>query len=126
MLMGIEALGEVGVARGAIVQKRGAYLEYVAAEFLAVLVGYLVRLVLIYDEKVVIVNVVYLTANEKAFAAREAEKELTAIVDMYIGVGISLLGVIDAKASVVAGVGNSTRAAFKNVVHFYGLAFLEW
>ena len=124
VLMGIKALREVGVASRAIVQKCGAYLEYVAAKFLAVLVGYLVCLVLVDNEKVIIVDVVYLTADEKAFAAREAEKELAAIVDMYIGVRISLLGVVYAKASVVAGVGDSFRAAFKNVVHF--MVSLSW
>ena len=103
VLMGIKTLGKVSVAGGAIVQKCGAYLEYVTTKLLAVLVGYLVRLVLIYHEKVIIVNFIYLTADKEAFAARDAEKKLTAIVYMYIGVRIAFLGVVDAKACVLTG-----------------------
>ena len=79
-------------------QKFGAYLENVATEASVVIIGYLMRLVLIYNEKIVVVYVVDLTADKEAFTPRNAEKDLTAIVDMYIGIRIALLGIIYAKA----------------------------
>ena len=68
--------------------KIGADLKNVAMEILLVIVCDLVRLVLIYNKEIVVLNVVKLTANEEAFATRKAEKHLTAIVNMYIGIGI--------------------------------------
>ena len=103
-------------------KKIGADLEYVTAEaFLIVVIGDLMRLVLVYHENVIIVDVVKLTANEEAFSARQAEKDLTAIVNMYIGIGISVLGIVDSEACVVAGMGNCQRTAFKYAFHFVSL-----
>ena len=124
VLMRIKALGKIGITGGAIVQKFRAYLEDVAVEFRILLIGYFVCFVLVYNKNIVVIYLVNLSADKEGFAAREAEKELATIVDMYIGVRISLLGVVYAKASVVAGVGYSLRAAFKNVVHF--MVSLSW
>ena len=98
-------------------QKFGADLEYVAVKFGILLVGYFMSFELVYNENVVVIYVVQLTADEEAFAARQAEKYLAAIVDMYVGIGVSLLGIIDAEACIVAGVGDGSRAAFKYVFH---------
>ena len=100
-------------------QKLGAYLENVSAEVLIIRIGYLVRLILIYNKNIVIVNVIYLSTDQKALAAGNTEKDLTAIVDMYIGIRIALLRIVDAEACVVAGVGDGERAAFKYAFHIH-------
>lgn len=122
VLMGIEALGEVGIASGAIMQKIGADLKNVAVEISIVIIGYLMRLILIDHKKIVIVHVIKLTADQKAFAARKTEKDLTAIVNMYIRVRISLLGIVDPEACVVAGIGNCQGAAFEYAFHGFFLS----
>ena len=98
-------------------QKFGADLEDVAVKFGILLVGYFMSFKLVYNENVVVIYVVQLTADEEAFAARQAEKDLTAIVDMYIGIWVSLLGIIHSEAGIAASVGDSSRATFKNMVH---------
>ena len=97
--------------------KIGADLKNVAMEILLVIVCDLVRLVLIYNKKIVVLNVVKLTANEEAFATRKAEKHLTAIVYMDIGIGIALLGIVNAKACVITSVCNGEGAAFEYIFH---------
>ena len=72
-------------------EKIGADLEDVAMEFSALLISDLVCLVLVYNENVVIMNVIELTADKEVFVSGKAEKHLTAIVNMYIGIGIALL-----------------------------------
>ena len=119
VLMGIEALGKVGVSGRTIVEKIGTYLKDVSAEAIfIVVVGYFVCFILINNENIVIVNVVQLTADKEAFAARQTEKDLTAIVDMYVRIGISVLGIVDSEACVVAGMGNCQRTAFKYTFHY--------
>ncbi len=85
-------------------QKFRTYLEDVAVKLHTALVGYFMYFVLIDNKNVVVADVVYLSSDKEAFTARQTEKDLAAIVDMYIGIGVSLLGVIDAEACVVAGV----------------------
>ena len=98
-------------------QKLGTDLEDVAAEALVLGICNFVRLVLIYDENIVVVHVVNLSADKKAFSSRYTEKDLTAIVDMYVRIRISLLRIIDSEACVFAGIGYCSRAAFKYVFH---------
>jgi hypothetical protein len=76
VLVRVKTLGKIGISRREIVQKFGADLENVAAEAIVLRVGDLVSLVLIYNENIVVVHVIYLTANEEAFAARKAKKGL--------------------------------------------------
>ena len=106
VLMGIEALGEVGLSCRAIVQKFGADLKDVALEFSAGVIGDLMRFVLINNKDIVIMDVIKLTADQEAFSAGNAEKDLTAVVDMYIGIWIAFFGIVDAESCSLAGVGN--------------------
>ena len=117
VLVRIEALGKIGLTSGAIVQKFGAYLKNKATEACIVVVGDLVRLVLVYNEHVVVIDLVNLPADKEAFATRETEKDLAAIVYMYVGIWVALLGIIHSEAGIAASVGDSSRAAFKNMVH---------
>ena len=117
VLMRIEAFCKVCFTSGAVMQKVGTYLENVSAKISTLLVGYLMRLILIYNENIVVVYLVQLSSNKEAFAARKAEKYLAAIVDMYIGVGITLLRVVNAKACVFAGVCNGKGATIKYAFH---------
>ena len=55
---------------------------------------------LIYNENIVIRHVVKLTAYEKVFSARQTEKYFTAVMYMYIGVGIGGFRIISRKAFV--------------------------
>lgn len=64
------------------------------------------RLVLIDNENVVIGNIVKSITYKEVFAARDAEKDLTAIVDMHIGIGVSMLGIIDSEALILTCVGD--------------------
>ena len=63
-------------------------------------------LVLVYYKYIVVRNVVKSIADNEVFAASDAEENLTAIVDMYIGIRVSMLGIIDSEALVLAGVGD--------------------
>ena len=97
----------------------GAYLKDVPTKaFLIVIIGDLMRFVLIYYENIIVVHVVYLTADKEALASRQAEKDLTAIVDMYIGISISVLGIIYAEARVITSMGDCERTAFKYAFHY--------
>ena len=117
VLVGIKALRKIRLTCGTVMQKFGADLEDVASEAFVLRIGYLMGFVLIDNENIVVVNIIDLTAYKKAFAARDAKEYLAAIVDMYVRIGISILGIINSEACIVAGVGNCSRAAFKYVFH---------
>ena len=97
--------------------KLGAYLKDVASEFSRLIVGYLMRLILIYNEHIIIANVVKSVAYEEAFTSRDTEKHLTAIVYVHIGIRISLFGIVDSKALILTRVGYCRRAAVEYIIH---------
>ena len=117
VLMRIKAFRKIGLTSGAIVQKFRTYLKNKSAEATEVIIGNFMRLVLIYNKNIIVAYVVYLSADKKAFTARKAEKDLTAIVYMYVRIWIALLGIIDSEACIIASVGYCAGAAFKNVIH---------
>ena len=73
MVSHIKANGEVTVFRGMFIYELGVYLKGVSFEFLIFLKGYFVRLELVYNKNVAIVNIIYGIVNKKAFSAAKAK-----------------------------------------------------
>ena len=93
--------------------------QYISCEIGSRFGDYLVRLELIYYKKIAVGYVVYVSVDEEALSAAEAEKQLAAFVDMYLRIRLLPLGIEQSEAFGVGGVFYGAGTAFKIAFHAF-------
>ena len=73
---------------------------------------------LVDHEKVAVFYVVHVAVDEEALTSAKAEKQLAAFVDMYLVIGLTMLGVEKSEGLGFRGVFHGSSAVFEKAFHF--------
>ena len=73
---------------------------------------------LVDHEKVAVLYIVHVAVDEEALTSAKAEKQLAAFVDMYLVIGLTMLGVEKPEGLGFRGVFYRACAVFEKAFHF--------